>query len=141
EVEVVLPADRLPDGFHADLAERFYARYEQLYGKSSSFRGARLEMVTFRLRASAQTPQPKLVPTRDLTDAIPAAARRGSRAIWCAGLKRTADTPIFDGALLKPGNAITGPTVIETTDTTVVVHPGKTLRVDAFGNFEIDLKG
>jgi len=43
--------------------------------------------------------------------------------------------------LLKPGNTVAGPTVIETTDTTVVVHPGKTLRVDAFGNFEIDLKG
>jgi hypothetical protein len=28
--------------------------------------------------------------------------------------------------------------VIETTDTTVVVHPGRTLRVDKFGNFEMD---
>src|SRR5258706_3297175 len=141
EVEVVLPTSRLPDGFHDDLANRFFARYEQLYGKSSSFRGSRLEMVTFRIRASARTPQPKLVPTRNLTEVIPAAARRSSRAIWWDGLKRTADTPIFDGALLKPGNTIVGPTVIETTDTTVVVHPGKTLRVDAFGNFEIDLKG
>ncbi len=141
EVEVILPASRLADGFHDDLAGRFFARYEQLYGKSSSFRGARLEMVTFRVRATAATPQPKLVPTKDLTDRIPDAARRGSRAIWWDSLKRTADTPIFDGALLKPGNTIKGPTVVETTDTTVVVHPGKTLRVDAFGNFEIDLTG
>jgi len=140
EVEVVLPASRLEEGFHDALAERFFARYEQLYGKSSSFRGARLEMVTFRVRASAETPQPKLVRAAALTDAIPAAARRASRAIWWDGLKRSADTPIFDGALLVPGNTIAGPTVVETTDTTVVVHPGKTLRVDAFGNFEIDLK-
>jgi len=27
--------------------------------------------------------------------------------------------------------------VIETTDTTVVVHPNRTLKVDKFGNFEI----
>jgi len=27
--------------------------------------------------------------------------------------------------------------VIETTDTTVVVHPRRALEVDAFGNFEI----
>ena len=141
EVEVVLAASRLPAGFDAELAERFYARYEQLYGKSSSFRGARLEMVTFRVRASAATPQPKLVPATNLTDRIADAARRGSRAIWWDSLKRAADTPIFDGARLQPGNAITGPTVVETTDTTVVVHPGKTLRVDAFGNFEIDLRG
>ncbi|HUA54458.1 MAG TPA: hydantoinase/oxoprolinase family protein [Candidatus Sulfotelmatobacter sp.] len=141
EVEVVLPASRLATGFESDLAERFYARYEQLYGKSSSFRGARLEMVTFRVRASAATPQPKLVPTTNLTDRIPDDARRASRAIWWDSLKRAADTPVFDGARLRPGNAIAGPTVVETTDTTVVVHPGKTLRVDAFGNFEIDLTG
>jgi N-methylhydantoinase A len=47
------------------------------------------------------------------------------------------DTPIYDGAYLAPGNQIPGPTVIETTDTTVVVHPGRSLKVDAFGNFEI----
>jgi len=28
--------------------------------------------------------------------------------------------------------------VVETTDTTVVVHPGRTLKVDAYGNFEIN---
>src|SRR5258706_1702470 len=141
EVEVVLPVSRLPDGFADDLANRFFARYEQLYGKSSSFRAARLEMVTFRLRATAATPQPKLTPATTLTAEIPAGAKRGSRAIWWDTLKRTADTPIYDGALLVPGNVIAGPTVVETTDTTVVVHPGKTLRVDAYGNFEIDLRG
>jgi N-methylhydantoinase A len=141
EVEVVLPADRLPADFHDALAGRFFARYEQLYGKSSSFRASRLEMVTFRLRASALTPQPRLVATTELTDTIPAAARRGSRAVWWDALKRAESTPIFDGALLRPGNRIAGPTVVETTDTTVVVHPGKSLSVDAFGNFEIDLKG
>ena len=141
EVEVALPGSRLPAEFHDELAGRFFARYEQLYGKSSSFRASRLEMVTFRVRASALTPQPKLVPTTQLTNEIPEAARRASRAIWWDGLKRAESTPIFDGALLKPGNTIQGPTVVETTDTTVVVHPGKTLRVDEFGNFEIDLKG
>jgi N-methylhydantoinase A len=40
--------------------------------------------------------------------------------------------------LLAPGNRIKGPAVIETTDTTVVVHPGRSLKVDAFGNFEIN---
>jgi hypothetical protein len=30
--------------------------------------------------------------------------------------------------------------VVETTDTTVVVHPRRTLRVDAFGNFEIGFR-
>jgi N-methylhydantoinase A/oxoprolinase/acetone carboxylase beta subunit len=32
---------------------------------------------------------------------------------------------------------VKGPAIVETADTTVVVHPGRTLRVDALGNFEI----
>ncbi len=51
--------------------------------------------------------------------------------------KKAILTPIYDGAFLVPGNTIKGPAVVETTDTTVVVHPGRTLRVDKFGNFEI----
>jgi hypothetical protein len=30
--------------------------------------------------------------------------------------------------------------VVETSDTTIVVHPGRTLAVDAFGNFEIQFQ-
>ncbi|MFM8676742.1 MAG: hypothetical protein ACKOCR_05300 [Burkholderiaceae bacterium] len=32
---------------------------------------------------------------------------------------------------------IAGPAVIETTDTTIVVHPEQRLTVDAYGNFEL----
>ena len=56
---------------------------------------------------------------------------------FVADLKRAARSPIYDGALLVPGNRVVGPAVIETTDTTVVVHPSRSLKVDAFGNFEI----
>jgi N-methylhydantoinase A len=59
---------------------------------------------------------------------------REPRAIWWSGLKHT---PVFDGEQLVAGNAIRGPAIVETPDTTVVVHPRRTLRVDALGNFEI----
>ena len=39
---------------------------------------------------------------------------------------------------LKRGNRIAGPAVVETTDTTIVVYPGRKLGVDAFGNFEME---
>jgi N-methylhydantoinase A len=137
EVEVMLPEGRLGDDFFEPLRSRFYARYEQLYGRGSSYRGARLEIVTLRVRATAATPRPKLSKARKLTAAVPAAAKRGTRAIYWAEPKRAIRTPIFDGAALRPGNRIKGPCVVETTQTNVVVHPGRTLRVDAYGNFEI----
>ena len=50
-----------------------------------------------------------------------------------------AETPIYNGARLVPGNRFEGPAVIDTEVTTVVVHPGQTLTVDSYGNFEIAL--
>jgi N-methylhydantoinase A/oxoprolinase/acetone carboxylase beta subunit len=140
EVEVMLPEGRLKGDFAERLRNRFYARYEQLYGKGSSYRGARLEIVTLRVRATAATPRPKLSKARTRSATIPKEAKRGPRAIYWAEAKRTLNTPVLDGALLKPGNRIKGPCVVETTQTNVVVHPGRTLRVDEFGNFEILFK-
>jgi N-methylhydantoinase A len=140
EVEVMLPEGRLSGDFWEPLRSRFYQRYEQLYGRGSSYRGARLEIVTLRVRATAATPRPKLPKARKLSAAIPRAAKRGTREIYWAEPKRAIRTPIFDGAALEPGNRIKGPCVVETTQTNVVVHPGRSLRVDAFGNFEILFK-
>jgi N-methylhydantoinase A/oxoprolinase/acetone carboxylase beta subunit len=64
-------------------------------------------------------------------------SRKGKRKVYWSDSRKLLDTPIFDGAHLVPGNSIKGPAVVETTDTTVAVHPGCVLRVDAFGNFEI----
>ncbi len=140
EVEVVLPEKRVKDAFFETLRRRFYARYEQLYGSGSSYGEARLEIVTLRLRATAATPRPKLSRAKKLSAKIDSKAGRGKRYIYWSDLKKAATTPIYDGALLEPGNRIKGPAVIETTDTTVVVHPGRLLRVDGFGNFEIEFR-
>ena len=59
------------------------------------------------------------------------------RSIWWSGLRKT---PVYDGERLVAGNSIRGPAVVETADATVVVHPGRTLRVDALGNFEITFR-
>jgi N-methylhydantoinase A len=139
EVEVVLDWSRAQGDFEGPLKEDFYRRYEQLYGRGASFRGARVEIVTHRVRASAETPRPKLVAAEKLSDAIPAAARRAPRKVYWEEAGRLEETPIFDGQVLLPGNALTGPAIVETPDTSVVVRPGQTLRVDAYGNFELGL--
>jgi len=147
EVEVMLREGRVTDALLAagglrraqpTLRERFKVRYEQLYGRGSSYADARLEIVTLRLRATAATPRPRLSASRRLVSKIGAKVKRGKRAVYWTEAKKSLPTPVYDGAFLVPGNAIKGPAVIETTDTTVVVHPGRTLRVDRFGNFEIE---
>jgi N-methylhydantoinase A len=137
EVEVALPWSRAEGAFEEPLKDLFYARYEQLYGRGASFKGARVEIVTYRVRATAETPRPKLLAAERLSDAIPAAARRRPRPVYWEELRRVEPTAIYDGEVLQRGNALPGPAIVETPDTSVAVRPGQTLRVDAFGNFEL----
>jgi len=140
EVEVLLPFARLPNDFEPRLRAMFTEKYEKLYGRGSALAGAQLEFVVARLRARALTPRPKLVATRKNQRAIPRTAKRKPRSIYWSDLGKFRPTPVFDGEKLAAGNQIKGPAIVETADTTVVVHPGRTLRLDALGNFEITFK-
>jgi N-methylhydantoinase A len=140
EVEIHLPWTRLPKDYEKRLRSSFVQRYEKLYGRGSALRGAQLEVVVCRLRARALTPRPKLVRSRTSSKSIPKAAVRRKRDIYWPDLKKLRATPVFDGERLATGNRIAGPAIVETADTTVVVHPGSTLRLDSLGNFEILFK-
>jgi N-methylhydantoinase A len=137
EVEVLLPWKRVAADYEPRLRKLFVERYEKLYGRGSALAGAQLEIVVCRLRARALTPRPKLSKARSSSRSIPKAAHLKPRSIWWSGLKTT---PVYDGEKLVAGNTIKGPAIVETADTTVVVHPGRTLRLDALGNFEITFR-
>jgi N-methylhydantoinase A len=134
EVEVLLPFERVPSNYEAALRNLFTQRYEKLYGRGSALPGAQLEIVVCRLRARALTPRPKLVKAKSGSKRIPKEALRKPRAIRWSSVKKT---PVYDGDKLAIGNTLKGPAIVETSDTTVVVHPGRTLKVDTLGNFEI----
>jgi N-methylhydantoinase A len=137
EVEISLPFERVPASYEARLRSMFTDRYEKLYGRGSALAGAQLEIVVCRLRARALTPRPRLVRSRKVNSSIPRAAKRKVRSIYWPDLGKHRATPVFDGDKLATGNRLKGPAIVETADTTVVVHPGTRLRVDPLGNFEI----
>jgi N-methylhydantoinase A len=62
---------------------------------------------------------------------------RKKRDIYWPDLGKRRSTAVYDGERLANGNKITGPAIVETADTTVVVQPGTRLRVDELGNFEL----
>jgi len=45
------------------------------------------------------------------------------------------------GDRLVAGNVVSGPAIVQVPDTTIVVHPFQTARIDAYGNVLIDLGG
>jgi N-methylhydantoinase A len=134
EVEVLLPWKRLEASYEPSLRRLFVGRYEKLYGRGSALAGAQLEIAVCRLRARALTPRPKLVKAKNGSRSIPRDAVRKPRSIQWESIRRT---PVYDGEKLAIGNRVKGPAIVETSDTTVVVHPGRTLTVDTLGNFEI----
>ena len=138
EVEVFLDDGELDGARLEGLRERFVQRYEQLYGHGAALHGARLEIVTFRCRASATSMKPRLVAATSLSETLAADAQSGCRDIYWAESKRVEPTAIYDGYKLIPGNTLEGPCVVETATTSMVVHRQQRIAVDALGNFVID---
>ncbi|HYB43928.1 MAG TPA: hydantoinase/oxoprolinase family protein, partial [Candidatus Methylomirabilis sp.] len=141
EVEVPVPAGQLDAATLAELAADFHRRYETLYGPGAGFREARVEIVTYRVRTTAASTKPAVQPAPERGAAPPAGSRAGHRRVYWAELSDFEPTPVYWGDRLEPGNRIGGPAIIQVPDTTVVVHPGQSARLDPYGNFLIDLHG
>ena len=107
------------------LAAAFHLKHEQTYGHAN--RQEAVQLVNLRLTASGKLPDLKLAQPSD-----PANARLGSRDVWFGATGFAAAAVHWrDG--LPGGTAISGPAIIEALDSTTVVPPGWTGRVDLLG--------
>jgi len=84
--------------------------------------------------------KPSLTRSKKLSETIDPGAERPARPVYWSEPGETKETAVFEGKKLVPGNSVPGPAIVETADTTVVVHPGQNLLVDEFGNIELTLE-
>ncbi len=121
----------LANGGLGDIADRFGAAHERLYG----FRLEQpVELVNLRsvgTGAVAKVPSPKF----ERGEADTSAAVVEQHRVFFDGNFLTAN--IYDRSLLTAGNRVTGPAVIMQKDTTTVVHPGHVGEVDEYLNILI----
>jgi N-methylhydantoinase A/acetophenone carboxylase len=87
---------------------------------------------SFILKAIVPTKKVSM-PTMKLEGTNPSAARKGERPAYWPAEKDYRETPIFSYELLRPGNVVEGPAVIEGEYTTVVVPAPMHLRIDERG--------
>ncbi len=139
EVEVPVPAGLLGEAALTRLVADFHRRYETVYGQGAGFHEARVEIVTYRVRASAVSAKPRIVAAPEADRQPAAVAAAGTRPVYWAELGDFEPTPIFSGERLVAGNVVSGPAIVQVPDTTIVVHPFQTARVDPYGNVLIDL--
>jgi N-methylhydantoinase A len=141
EVEVPVPAGPLNEAALTQLVADFHRRYETVYGRGAGFHEARVEIVTYRVRASAVSAKPRIVAAREADRAPSSEASAGTRPVYWSELGDFEATPVFWGERLVPGNVVAGPAIIQVPDTTIVVHPFESARLDPYGNVLIDLGG
>jgi N-methylhydantoinase A len=133
-VEVALAHGAVDQEALADLIARFHGVHEREY----TYRlDAPVEIVGLHLVASAEVGKLQLAPLPK-TGALLAAARKGRRVVDYA-LEGAHEADIYDAEKLEPGMSFAGPAVIEDPATTVVVHPGQSVSIDAYGNIHIEI--
>jgi N-methylhydantoinase A len=141
EVEVPVPAGPLDEAALAQLVADFHRRYETVYGQGAGFHEARVEVVTYRVRASAVSAKPRIVAAAEGDRAPSREAQAGTRPVYWSELGDFEATPVFWGDRLVAGNVVPGPAILQVPDTTIVVHPFQTARIDPYGNVLIELGG
>lgn len=116
------------------------ARFHEVYEREYTYRlDAAVEIVGLHLIASAEVGKLEIVPL-PVTGARLADAVKGRRLVDYA-TEGVHEAVIYDAEKLEPAMAFDGPAVIEDPGTTIVVHPGNRVWIDAFGNTHIEIKG
>jgi N-methylhydantoinase A len=126
--ELAIP---LQDG----LAAAFAAAHRRLYGFAPD--DEPVQLVTFRVEASALVPKATFVPREDAgPDASHAVT--GHRQVWLPEAGGFVDCPVYDRASLRAGNRFAGPAVVEQMDATTIVLPGMAARVEPYLNLLLE---
>jgi N-methylhydantoinase A len=126
EHEVPVRDAALDEAALVRLFDEFHRLHEQFYGYSIS--GEVIEIIRLSATAIGRTPTPHLPPI----PARGAPAAREKRPVYFqeAGF---VPCPIFRRDQLPAGSQLTGPAILEEVDSTLALHPGHTLTVDAAG--------
>ena len=107
-----------------------------MYGYAA--RDKTLELVTFRVRAELPVGRVELDSERLPPRAGPLAPA-GTRKVYFEAQADFVDCPVYDRALLRPGDRRAGPAIVEQMDCTAVVPPDVGLRVDDAANLILTL--
>ena len=110
----------------------FHRSHDRMFGYDLAEEETAVELVNVRMTALGRTPKPGLEVRQD-AGPDPSAALKGRRPVFEPAAAEFVDAPVFDGGLLAPGNALSGPAIVETAVTTILVPAGFDAGIDAVG--------
>jgi N-methylhydantoinase A len=134
-VRFQVPRGQADDESLRDLCLEFDRSYERLYGAGSGYPKAGRYITAFAVEGRGNLPVPvsALEPTVSGENAD--RALFGARDAWFDGGFR--QTYVYRYELLRSGDELRTPAIVEADQTTIVVPPGRSARLDQHGNFRL----
>jgi N-methylhydantoinase A/acetone carboxylase, beta subunit len=114
-----------------ELIESFYKAHELRYG--FKLPGEVVEVMSLRVAAVGEVEKPRLQ-TSELVEHKP--EPEGYREVFFEDWERAA---VYARSRLKPGALITGPAVVESEDSTMLLPPGSVAHVDGLGCLVVEV--
>jgi N-methylhydantoinase A len=137
ELKVNLPSGDITAWALAAVWEDFHAAHAREYGHA--FRESAIEVVNVRVTGVGAMPKITRLQAPGGGTLAQAQLRRSTCVFRADGHLQEFDTPFYQRSLLPVGEDFTGPAVILQKDSTTVVPPGSSARVDTSGSILITL--
>ncbi len=133
-VEILLPDGKITSKQIDAIAENFHHAYEREYTYRLT---APVEFVGTHVVALASIGKLKPIKLAKTSRKL-SGAKKGERKVDFA-LEGIHNASIYNGDLLEPAMKLKGPAIIETSGSTIVIHPKNTAQVDDYGNIHIHI--
>ena len=140
ELRVPVPNGPLTAAVVRQLGRGFEQLYADRYGEESLPSVAGIELVTFVVEARGLLPRPAL-PELEPDGPDPATAALAPRRAFDPAAGELTEVQVYDGTLLRPGNVLRGPAIVEYPASTAVLSGGQAATVDGLLNLSIRATG
>jgi N-methylhydantoinase A/acetophenone carboxylase len=105
------------------VCDRFTEEFSRIYSAEAAFPQGGIEVETYRLFVRLNLPHFPLTLHKVMGERTPKEALKGQRDVFWEKLDGFKKTDIYQWDMLRAGNVIDGPAVIEADNTTVVIEP------------------
>ena len=136
-VKVPITEEDLADAELAALRERFDALHEQAYAHALPSHD--VELVNLRALVVLQREAPPFSAPGKRSGSLED-ARKSERSVWLAGDRGFVDCPVYDRAMLAPGDRLRGPALIEEWASTTLAGADQQLEIDRCGNLVLTMR-
>lgn len=116
------------------LCDEFTRCYAEVYSPEATFPSGGINVETFTLTAAVVAEKTQMARGEEGEHVPDDAARLPSRPVYWSPEGGYVETQVFDCDLLKPGNTLAGPAIIESKKSTYVIEPGWRFTMDEYRN-------